>query len=173
MMDGVADSFNTLFENSMSRWIGDHDAGKFVGVLFSLLFDLLSQDVSFFIAMNWDDLHAADLSSGRVGSVSRCWAQANVSLEIASALVILFDGHETSVLTSGTTVRLRGHSVILGDGNEVVFDLFNELVETLSLLDWNVWMKVSESIPSNWNHANSRVELHGARSERDHRVGQT
>jgi len=33
-------------------------------------------------------------------------------------------------------------------------------------------MKVGETVPGNWNHANSRVELHCAGSKRDHRVGQ-
>lgn len=104
--------------------------------------------------MDWDDLHAADLSSGRVGSVSRRWAQANVPLEITSAFMILFDGHKTSVFTSGTTVWLRGHSIVLSDSNKVIFGLFDELLESLSLLKRHIRMEISEAAPSDWNHAN-------------------
>lgn len=74
VMNSVTDRFNTFFKHTMSRWIGDHDARKLVSILLCLFFNLLSQDVSILIAMDWDDFHAANLSSGRVSSVSRCWA---------------------------------------------------------------------------------------------------
>lgn len=85
--------------------------------------------------------------------------------------MILLDGHETSVFTGSTTVRLRGHSIVLSNGNKVILNLLNELMESLSLLLWDVRMEVGESIECNWDHANCRVKLHGARPKRDHGVG--
>ena len=85
--------------------------------------------------------------------------------------MILLDGHETSVFAGSTTVRLRRHSIVLSNGNKVILNLLNELMESLSLLLWDVRMEVGESIEGNWNHANSRVKLHGARPKRNHGVG--
>ena len=87
--------------------------------------------------------------------------------------MILFDSHKTSVFTSGATVRLRGHSIILGDSYKVILNFFYELLESLSLFTRNKRMEITESLPSNWNHANSRVELHSARPKRNHGVSQT
>jgi hypothetical protein len=68
---------------------------------------------------------------------------------------------------------LGRNSIVLSDSNQVVFDLFNKLRVTLSLIHWYEWMKIAKSIPSDWDHANSRVKLHSARTKRDHRVSQT
>lgn len=125
------------------------------------------------ITVDWDDFHTADLGCGWVGSVSGGWAKADVSLEVSSALVILLDGHETSVLTCSTTVWLRGDAVVLCNAYEVFLNLMNQSLETLALVKRSEWMKIGETVESYWNHANSGVKLHGARTESDHRIGQT
>jgi len=101
----------------MGRWISNHDTGEFFGELLGLLFDLVSSDVSVLITVNWYDFHTAKLSSGRVSSMCRGWYQADVSMMITSALVVLLDGHKTSVFSSGTTVGLGRNSIVLGDGD--------------------------------------------------------
>lgn len=172
-VDRVAAILDRAFEYTMGRWVSNHDTGEFFGELLGLLFDLVSPDVSVLITVNWNDFHTAKLSSGWVGSVGGSWHQADVSMMVTSAFVVLLDGHETGVLSSGSTMWLGRNGIVLGDGDEVVFNLLNHGHVTLSLVHWRKWMHVGETVPSDWDHTNGRVELHGAGTERDHGVCKT
>lgn len=89
---------------------------------------------------------------------------------ISSALVILLDCHQTSIFAGSSTMRLGGNAVVVGNGNEIVFDLFKHGLVTCALVLWSEWMHVGEAIPGNWDHGDGRVELHRAGTKRDHGV---
>jgi len=92
---------------------------------------------------------------------------------ITSAFVILFDSHKSSVFTCGTTMRLGRDTIVMSDCNEIVFDLLKHGFISSALVLWSEWMHVCESKPCHWNHCYSGIELHGARTKRNHGVSKT
>lgn len=155
LMNSIANTLDILLEYTVSRWVSDHDTRESISVLLCFLLNFFKHDVSLGITVDWDNFHSTDLGGSWIGSVSGGWAKADVSLEVTSTLVVLLNGHESSVLTCGSTVWLGRDSIVLSDANQVVFNLINELLVSLALIEWGVWMKICETMESDWDHSNS------------------
>lgn len=79
------------------------------------------------------------------------WDQTDVSVALANALKIGFDGFEASVFTSGTTVGLERNIIKLGDFLKPISQLFDHCGVTFGLVFRNEWMDV-QLWPAHWNH---------------------
>ncbi len=139
-------------------------------MLLGLGFQVGKVDVAVFIAIDNDDLQTAHLRRGRIGAVRRFRNQANVASAFALAGVIARNGHDAGVLALRAGVRLHANGVEAGNGLQAVFQASDHFQITLRLIEWGEGMYVGEFRPSDRNHLAGRVQLHGARTERNHRV---
>jgi len=69
--------------------------------------------------------------------------------------MVAFDGDEASVLSSSATVWLGGDGIVLGDGDEIIFNFFNQGLISKTLVRWNKWMEIGETVPCDGDHADS------------------
>jgi len=155
LMNNIANTLGILLEHTVSRWVSDHDTRKSISVLLCFLFNFFKHDVSLGITVDWDNFHSTDLGGSWVSSMSGGWDKADVSLEVTSALMVLLNGHESGVLTCGSTMWLGRDSIILSDANQVVLNLIDELLISLALIKWGIWMKICKTMESYWDHCNS------------------
>ena len=70
VMNSIADLLDISLEDTMSRWVSDHNARKSISVLLCFFLNFFSHDVSLLVAVNWNDFHSTDLSSSWVSSMS-------------------------------------------------------------------------------------------------------
>lgn len=89
------------------------------------------------------------------------WNQTDVSVTLSDAIQISFNGLETGVLTSSTTVRLERDVIEFGDFFQPVSQLFNHQCVTFGLVFRNIWMNV-QLWPAQWKHFTCSVKLHCA-----------
>ena len=82
------------------------------------------------------------------------------------------DGHEPSILSRSSRVGLEGHCVKPSDSAELRRHIVEHLVVSLGLVNWSKRVDVGKLGPGDGDHLSSGVELHCARPEGDHRVGE-
>mmetsp|Transcript_10487 Transcript_10487/g.27884 ORF Transcript_10487/g.27884 Transcript_10487/m.27884 type:complete len:335 (+) Transcript_10487:983-1987(+) len=171
-MDYVAHLFDRLLKHAVRGRIRDHERRELVLVLLGFSPQILHVNVTLVIAANRHDRHAKHLGRGWIRPVGRGWNDAHVAVMIAARLVIFLDRKQASVLALGTRVRLQRYFRKASDVGEILFEISKEFVVTLDLISWREWMKLTNFWPSDGHHFCSRVQLHGARAERDHRMHQ-
>ena len=110
-----ADFFYCRFKHAECRGIRYHDSCKLFAMLVQFSFKVIHVDEAEVGAKNWDNSHAADDRRCGVCSVGRSWNKADLSLVIATALVVLANSSKTSELTVGTGVRLERYGIIVAN----------------------------------------------------------
>ncbi|KAI6775833.1 hypothetical protein HG530_002591 [Fusarium avenaceum] len=171
LVDKVADLLDLGLEDTKGGRVCNHDASKFIRVLDALGLEILDVQVtSLSVTLDSDDLHTGHGSGGRVGAVSRNRDQANLSLVSRTSLVVGLDTAKTSELTLGTRVGLQSSSVHTGDLRQVLGERADESLVAGSLLDGGEGVDVVDAGVGDGKHLGGGVELHGARTQRNHRV---
>lgn len=89
-------------------------------------------------------------------------------LRFALRFLIAADGKHTAVFALRAGVGLEGNCVKAGDGFQAVFHIGEQFAVAHGLRFGSVGMDVGELGPSNRQHFRSRIELHGAATERNH-----
>ena len=171
-VDEIAHRPDLGFEDAVGGWVGDHDRGEPIPVRFDLRLQVVEVDVARFVALDRDDLHARDHRAGGVGSVRRERNDADVAIAIATMLVIRLDRHQSRVLALTPGVRLQADSGESGDLGQPRLQRFEQAGVALPLLFGSERMERAEFRPGDRGHLAGRVELHRARAERDHGVGE-
>lgn len=166
---GIRDS---VLKDTEGRGVGDHEGREAVRVLGGLSLQVSKVQVSVGQALDGNDLHTGHGSRGGVGSVGRDGDQADVTLGVTTALVVGTNGTETGILSLGTRVGLERDIIETGDLGQVATELLEHDLVTLGLVIGGEGMDVAELGPGDRDHLGGGVQLHGAGTERDHRVGE-
>ena len=116
-----------------------------------------------------DDAHAGHDGAGRVGAVRRRRNQHDVAVGLAAIAVVRADHHQAGELALRAGVRLQRDGREAGDLAERRFELAEDLLVALGLLDRRERMQLRELRPGDRQHLGRRVQLHRAGAERDHR----
>ena len=164
----VADLAHRLLEDAVRRRVGDHHGREPVARLGGLRREVGHVDVAVVGRLHRHHLQARHRRRCRVGAVRRGGDQADVAL-VAARVVVGADRHQPGVLALRARVGLHRERVVAGDLAELVLEVVDHLEVTLGLARRGVGMDRGELRPGDGGHLGSRVELHGARSERDHR----
>ncbi len=114
------------------------------------------------------NLHAGQDRGGGVGAVRRGRDQADVALGIPAGVVVAADRQQAGELALGTGVRLDGHLVVAGDLGEVGFQSGNQFPPAFGLGVRGERVDGGELRPGDGFHLGGGVQLHGARTQRDH-----
>ena len=119
--------------------------------------------------------HNAQVRQGRrrrVRAVRGRRDKADVALGVAVCHVVPANGQQARQLAGGAGVRLHGHFRVTGDLHKPGADLIDQFAPARGELVGRVRVHVGETRPRDGLEARRRVELHGARPERDHRAVQ-
>ena len=171
VVDNLASLLDTGFVNTEGTGVCNHDGRELVLVLLALGFEIREVQVTGLgVAFDRDDAHSRHRSASRVRSVGGNRDQANISLSTGVYLLELLDSQETGKLTLSTGVWLNchlGHSCAI---RQLLLDVVDHLVIAFDDIRRGEWVDGGKLGPSNRNHLSGRVELQGARSQRDHGV---
>jgi len=115
LVNKVTNFFYCRFEHAECRWIRDHDSCKIFAMLAQFRFKVIHVEKAEVGAKNWDNSHAADDRRCGVCSVGRSWNKADLSLVVATALMVLSNSSKTSEFTVGTGVRLERYGIIVAN----------------------------------------------------------
>jgi hypothetical protein len=171
LVNKVADLLDLGLKDTESGGVSDHDSSKLIGVLGTLGLEVLNVQVaSLAVTLNGDDLHTSHSRRSRVGTMGGNRDQADLSLLARASLVVGLDAAKTSKLTLSTRVGLQSGSVHASDLRQVLGEGADESLVTGSLLDGSEGVDVVDAGVGNGEHLCGGVELHGARTQRDHGV---
>ncbi len=172
IMGDLADFLHGFFKHTMGRRIGDHAGRKIVGMLLRLGAEIGDINVTFLIRDDRNNLVTNHLCRSRVGAVGRGWDQADVAVRITARSVVAADGQQAGIFTLRPRVGLLGDRVIAGDLAELVIQIVDHRVIAHRLIFGAEGVQVAELGPSDRDHLDGGVQLHGAGPQRDHRAVQ-
>ena len=118
--------------------------------------------------LDHDDLHPGHHRGRGVGAVRRGRDQADVAGALAAGPVVAADRQQAGQLALGAGVRLDGDLVVAGDLGQPLLELLDEVPVADRVLGRRERVQVGEARQRHRLHLGGRVELHGARAERDH-----
>ncbi len=168
VVHGLRDLEHVVLVHAVRRRVGDHQRGERVGMQRDLRPQIVEVDVAGLVARDDDDLHAREHRGCRVRAVRGRRDEAHRAIEIAVGAVIAADREEPGELALRAGVRLQRHGVVAGDLGEPHLELLDhrEVAAHVGLGGERVHAR--ELGPRHGRHLGRGVELHRARSERDH-----
>ena len=98
--------------------------------------------------------------------------EGHVAVMVAMGFVVAFDGQQASVLALRARVGLQAHGIKAGYFAEPGLQVGENLLVTFGLLAGGEGVQAADFGPGHRNHLGSGVQLHGARTERNHAVCQ-
>ena len=166
----VGDLGDGLLVHAVRGRVGDHDGGDVLAVLLEFRVQVGDVDGAVVGGLDHDDAQVRQRRGGRVGAVRGCRNEADVALGVAVGHVVAADGQQAGQLAGRAGIRLDGHRVVAGDLDQPSGELADQLAPTLGVLVRGERVDVGEAGPRDGLQPRGRVELHRARSQRDHRA---
>ena len=154
--------------HTVGRGVGDHDAREFITHGLDLGFEVLVVDQAIRRCGDHHDLEVRQDGRRRIGSMRRGRDQDGLALGLSAIDLVPANGQQTRQLTLRARVGLNGHRGVAGDLRQPGFELLDQLVPALRLVLRGQRVDVGELGPGNGLHLRGRVELHGARAQRNH-----
>ena len=163
---------DALLEDAVRRGVGDHERPGPARVRGQLRRQVVERDVP--AGGGRDRLHpvAGERRAGRVRPVRRGGDEADIALPVAPALVERPDHQQPGELALRAGVRLEADRGEPGDLRQPGLEVAVDAVVAGGLFRRRERVDVGEAGPGHRDHLRGRVQLHGARAERDHRGGQ-
>ena len=167
-VDQGAQLFDVGFKHAVGRWISNHHRRQVGAVLFALFRQVHHINIAFGVASGHHDRQARHLGAGRVGAVGRCRYQANVSVALTLRVMKRFDDQHARVLTLRAGVGLQADACVARGLAQPAAQLLVQLGIAKLLVSRRKRVDVGKLWPGDGNHLAGRIQLHGARAERDH-----
>ncbi|MNS52116.1 hypothetical protein D3C72_848200 [compost metagenome] len=152
--------------------VGDHQRGELVAHLFDLGAQVGKIDVAVGIRRHHHHVHAGQLGRRGVGAVGRRRDQADVALMLAVGLVVAANCQQAGVFALRARVGLQADVVVAGDFAQRGGQAVDQFVVALALRGGRKRVDQRELGPGDGDHLGRGVQLHGARTQRDHRAVQ-
>ena len=171
-MHDVAHFLDVCLEDTVRRGVGDHARGQIVAVLLGLGTEVSEVDVSFLVAAYGDGRKAALDGAGGVRTVSRSRQQHHVAVSLSDAFEVRADDTQTGVLARSAGVRLQRDALQTGDLDQCRGEVLDHLNVSGRLIHGSIGVDVLELRTTERQHFRSGIELHRARTQRNHGVSQ-
>ena len=104
-------------ENTVSRWVCDHQRSKSASMLCNLCFDVIDRNVSVFVALDNNNFHSRHNRRCSVGSMCARWNQADIACLVTSRIVVITNCEQSSEFSLATGIRLQRNRVVTSDSN--------------------------------------------------------
>ena len=160
-------------EDTMRGWIGNHTTRQVVLVLLGFLAPVSEVSVTILIAFHHHRNHTCLCTRGRVSAVSRSRDKEDIAMILTLLMQILADSHQTCILACSTRSRLQVASGKARDSSQLLLQVFHNLHISSHLLSRCQWVNAHITGIGHRYHCSRRVELHGARTQWNHCMGQT
>ena len=161
----VADAF---LVHAVRRGVRDHDGGQALTVFFALAAEVVEIDSAVTERGDHHDPHARHDRRRCVRAVRAGRDEADVAALVAPLPVIGGDGQESGQLPLAPCVGLDRHLGVAGDPGQPLLQLVDERQVARCGLERGEGVDVGEPGQADRLHLGRRVQLHGARTERDH-----
>ena len=171
-MHPVAHVSQRLLEHPVGGRVGEHDRGDRARLGLKLRVQVTEVDGAVRAALHHHHPQPGQHRAGRVGAVRRLGDQADVPVRLALGPVVPADRQQAGQLALRARVGLHRHRVIPGDLGQRLLQAGDQLQVALGLVGRGERMQVGELRPGDRLHLGRRVQLHGARAQRDHRAVQ-
>ena len=169
-MHDIADLTDGSLEHTVSRGIGDHQCRETIADFLALAGEISEINVAVGVAGNYDNLHACHYGAGGVGSVCARRNQAHGALQVAATAVIGANRQETGEFSLAAGIRLQADGVIAGDLAQITLEFVNQLQVAGDIFERGVRVDVCEVGPRHGDHLGGGIQLHRARTKRNHRA---
>ena len=126
-------------------------------------------DIAALIAIDNDHLEIGEHGTGRIGAMGRGWNQADVAMCFTAAFVIGADGQQASIFPLRSGIGLQRHGGKAGQARQLIGKIVDQGPIAHRLIERCEWMQAPEFRPGDRDHLGRGIQLHGARTERDHR----
>ena len=168
-MDDGADGLDLVLEDTVRRWIRDHQRRQAIAVLAGLLLEISNINIAIRRGRDDNDAHACHRRAGGIGAVRGGRNQHDVAVRVSPVAVIRTNHHETRELTLCAGVRLQRDRAESRDLGESVFELADDLRVALRLVQRRERMDAREVLPRHRQHLARGVQLHRAGAQWNHR----
>mmetsp|Transcript_12825 Transcript_12825/g.27711 ORF Transcript_12825/g.27711 Transcript_12825/m.27711 type:complete len:233 (-) Transcript_12825:1659-2357(-) len=172
LVNHVNDLDDLSLEHTEGARVRHHERRDIVPVLLHLRAQVVKVDVPLVVVVHHHDLHPRHARRCGVGPVGRLGDQADVAVSLPDRFEVVLDGEEAGVLARGARVGLRRHRREACDLRQIFVEIFDQLVIPLHLIVRGEGVDVGKRGPRDRDHFGGSIELHGARSQRDHGVVQ-
>ena len=152
--------------------VGDHQGPEVFAVLLGLGAQVVDVDVAVLVASDHHHLHARHDGAGRVGAVRAVGDQTDVAVALPAGRVVRPDHHQPGKFTLGAAVGLEGNPGKPRDFSQIALKLGEHGSCAFGLVCGAERVQLRKRRPRDGDQFGRRVQLHGARPERDHGVGQ-
>ncbi|MNE10052.1 hypothetical protein D3C80_1027490 [compost metagenome] len=170
LMHNLAHFTDGFFVHPVGGRIRDHNAGQFFARVFGFSTQIGQVDIAVFIARDDNHFHSRHLRGCRVSAVRRAWDQADITMTFVAAFVVMTNRQQAGVLALCAGVWLHAECVITGQLHQPVGELVDHLMIPFRLFCRAERVQLREFRPGNRNHFCGGVQLHGAGTQRDHRL---
>ncbi len=167
-VDDVDDVEDALFESTVGRRIGNHQAAEGVFVLLGFGLQVVDVDITLVVALYDHHRHTGLGGGSGVGAMGRGGDEADVALTLTVGNVIVADDGEAAVFAIGTRVRLQRATGETSDDGKLALDVLDHLKVTLGLVGGDEGVHAGKLAPAEGHHLGGGIELHGAASQRNH-----
>ena len=134
--------------------------------------EVLEVDVAIGVTRDRHHLEAAHGGGRGVGAVGAGGDEADVAVALVTRLVVAADREQAGVFTLGAGVGLQRHGGEAGDFRQPSLQVAEKPLVTAGLGGRGKRMQARELGPRHREHLAGRIQFHGARTERDHRVAE-
>ncbi len=164
----LRDVEHIVLVHAVGRRVRDHQRRQSRGVLRDLRTQVVEVDVAGLVARHDDDAHPGEHGRCRVRAVRRRRDQADVAPQVTAGAVVTADREEPGEFALRPGVRLQRYGVVARHLGEPRLELFDQPEVAAHVRLGRERMHPRELGPRHGGHLGRRVELHGARPERDH-----
>ena len=105
-MDDVDNFEDALFESTVCRRIGNHDASKILLVLLHLCLEVVDVHIAAVVALHYHYGHAGLGGTGGVGTVGTGRNQAHIAVRLSLVDMVVADNREAAVFASRARIGL-------------------------------------------------------------------
>ena len=168
VMHGLADGADLVLVHAVRRGVGDHQRGQGIRMLGDLGSEVIDIHIAKFVTGHHDDTHAGKHCGGGIRAMGALRDQTHSAITVAAGSVIATDGEKPGELALAARIGLKGHRVVAGHVGEPALQLHYQLQVALDIRLRREGVQSGELRPGDGLHLGGRVELHRARSERDH-----
>ena len=168
VVNGSCDRLDPVLVHSVSRRIRDHQRGKSVAMRLNFCVEVGNVNIAVLFAGNDDDGHAGEDCGRRVCSVGTRRDDARHTVVVASREVVAADSQKSGEFSLRTRVWLKADGVVAGQFDQPLFELRDEQQVTAHITGRCIRVDSAELTPGDSFHLRCRVELHCARTKRNH-----
>ena len=171
-VDYVADFHNVRLEDAVCGRVGNHQCGQVVAVFFGFAAQVFHIHIPAFVAGAGNGCEPGLYGAGGIRPVGAGRDEDFVAVPLADAFQVGPDGAQTGVFARRARVGLEADAGETGDGLQLFAQVMDEFLVALSLVAGHQGVYAGESCEAQGEHLGGGVELHRARAERNHGVGQ-